>query len=98
MSSQSVLLIGASGYIGRVVAQEFLVQKSKFARVAILADASKVNKFADISSQGMEIVVGSFLEASSFKGKPRPPLFPIQYSNLSPGFTTVICMLGNYIM
>lgn len=65
MSSQSVLLIGASGYIGRFVAQELLAQKSKFARVAILADPSKVDKFAEISSQGMEIVVGSFLSPRS---------------------------------
>jgi uncharacterized protein YbjT (DUF2867 family) len=69
MSSQSVLLIGAGGYIGRAVAQEFLTQKSKFARVAILADASKVEKFAQISKEGMEVVVGSFLEPSSFKGR-----------------------------
>jgi len=71
MSSQSVLIIGASGYIGSVVAQEFLVQKSKFARVAILSDVSKVEKFADIARSGMEVVVGSFLEPSSFKGEHR---------------------------
>ena len=72
MSSQSVLLIGAGGYIDRVISQEFLTQKSKFARVAILADASKVDKFAEISKKGIEIVVGSFLEPNSFKGKPHP--------------------------
>jgi hypothetical protein len=99
MSSQSVLLIGASGYIGRVVAQEFLNQKSKFARIAILADAPKVDKFAEISQQGMEIVTGSFLEPSSFKGKPHPSNISLfQYSNFFPGFTTVICMLGNHVM
>jgi hypothetical protein len=99
MSSQSVLLIGASGYIGRIVAQEFLSQKTKFARVAILTDASKVDKFAEISSQGMEIVVGSFLEPSSFKGKSHPSnISRLQYSNFFPGFTTVICMLGNHAM
>ena len=69
MSSQSVLLIGAGGYIGRAVAQEFLSQKSKFARVAILADLPKVGKFAEISSEGMEVVMGNFLEPNSFKGK-----------------------------
>ncbi|KAE9370333.1 NAD(P)-binding protein, partial [Stipitochalara longipes BDJ] len=64
----SVLIIGAGGYIGRVVAQEFLSQKSKFARVAILSDESKVGKFAEIAKGGMEVVIGSFLEPSSFKG------------------------------
>jgi uncharacterized protein YbjT (DUF2867 family) len=70
MPSPSVLLIGAGGYIGRAVSKEFLSQKSKLARVAILADVSKVEKFAEISKEGMEVVVGSFFEPSSFKGKP----------------------------
>jgi NmrA-like family len=102
MSNQSVLLIGASGYIGRFVAQEFLAQNSKFARVAILADASKVDKFAEISSQGMEIVVGSFLDPKSFKGKlilHFPLSVPSYYDpDFCTGFTTVICMLGNHAM
>ncbi|RFU25232.1 hypothetical protein B7463_g11094, partial [Scytalidium lignicola] len=68
MSSQSVLLIGAGGYLGRVVVKEFLNQKSKFARVAILVDPSKVNKFAEEAKSGMEVVIGSFLEPGSFKG------------------------------
>jgi len=72
MSSQSVLLIGASGCLGRVVAQEFLNRKLKFARIAILTNASKVDRFAKISQHGMEIVIGSFLEPSSFKGKAHP--------------------------
>jgi nucleoside-diphosphate-sugar epimerase len=88
MSSQSVLLIGASGYLGHVVAQEFLNQKLKFARIAILAEASKVDRFTEISQQGMEIVIGSFLEPSSFKGKRNPFTLPdfkpiTQYSNFS---------------
>lgn len=70
MPSQSVLLIGAGGYIGRPVTKEFTTQKSKFARVAILADPSKVNQFTEAKESGMEIVVGKFQDATSFKGSP----------------------------
>jgi uncharacterized protein YbjT (DUF2867 family) len=79
MPSQSVLLIGAGGYIGRTVSQEFLSQKPKFARIAILADASKVEKFAEISKEGMEVVVGSFFEPSSFKGNLHFPTLHLQH-------------------
>lgn len=75
MSSQSILLIGAGGYIGHAVAKEFLAQKSKFARVAILVDPSKADKFAEDAKSGMEIVVGSFLESASFSGP--FPLLPL---------------------
>ncbi|KAH7021893.1 hypothetical protein EDB80DRAFT_877451 [Ilyonectria destructans] len=68
MSSQSVLVIGASGYIGPHITKEFLAQKSKFARIAILADPSKVSKFTQEAETEVEIVVGSFLESAPFKG------------------------------
>ncbi|KAH6723773.1 hypothetical protein DL95DRAFT_522056 [Leptodontidium sp. 2 PMI_412] len=68
MSSQSVLLIGASGWVGPYFSAEFLQQKDKFARLAILSDASKVSKFAKEAAAGIEIVVGSYLEPASFKG------------------------------
>ncbi|KAH6988846.1 hypothetical protein BKA56DRAFT_476827 [Ilyonectria sp. MPI-CAGE-AT-0026] len=67
MSSQSVLLIGASGYIGPHITKAFIAQKSKFARIAILADPSKVSKFTQEAEAGVEIVVGSFLESTLFK-------------------------------
>ncbi len=68
MSDQSILLIGASGNLGPYVVNEFLAQKSKFARVAILAEQSKVEKFDAAAKAGMEIVVGSFLDFKSFAG------------------------------
>src|SRR5579859_4972852 len=99
MASQTVLLIGASGFIGRVVAQEFLSQKSRFARVAILTDASKAQKFNEISAMGMEVVVGSYLEPSSFLGKSSSLPFQANLTRCEPiGVTTVICMLGHHVL
>ncbi|KAJ6537681.1 hypothetical protein B0H19DRAFT_1213594 [Mycena capillaripes] len=64
----SVLIIGASGTVGRPLVQKFLKNKANFGRIAVLADPTKVSRFADVQSQGVEMVIGSFLEASSYKG------------------------------
>jgi hypothetical protein len=57
----SVLLIGAGGAFGIPVTQEFIRQKSKFSRTAILSAPEKVGKFAHLNGQGIEVVAGSFL-------------------------------------
>ncbi|KAF8148979.1 hypothetical protein K438DRAFT_2086952 [Mycena galopus ATCC 62051] len=64
----SVIIIGASGTVGRPLVQEFLKNKTGFGRIAVLADPTKVSRFTDVQSQGVEVVVGSFLEANSYKG------------------------------
>ncbi|KAF8181970.1 hypothetical protein K438DRAFT_2168410 [Mycena galopus ATCC 62051] len=64
----SVVIIGASGTVGRPLVQEFLKNKTSFGRIAVLADPTKVSRFTDVQSQGVEVVVGSFLEANSYKG------------------------------
>ncbi|KAJ7214078.1 hypothetical protein GGX14DRAFT_444946 [Mycena pura] len=64
----SVLIIGASGTVGRPLVDEFLKHKSKFARIAALADPTKVSRFADTLIKGVEVVVGSFLDSSSYNG------------------------------
>lgn len=69
MSKPAVLLIGASGFLGSAVTEEFLTQKSKFKEVAILAAPEKVVKFEGVRARGVKIVVGSFTDSSSFKGK-----------------------------
>ncbi|KAJ6556025.1 hypothetical protein B0H19DRAFT_1262146 [Mycena capillaripes] len=63
-----VLIIGASGLVGRPLVQEFLKNKTKFARIGVLADPAKVSRFAEVKAQGVEVIVGSYLEASSYKG------------------------------
>ncbi|KAJ7656736.1 hypothetical protein DFH06DRAFT_1410090 [Mycena polygramma] len=64
----SVIVVGASGAVGRPLMEEFLPQKSKFGRVAVLADPAKVSRFAEIQAKGIDVVVGSFLEASCYDG------------------------------
>lgn len=68
MSKPSILLLGASGYLGVPMVAEFLNQRSKFDRLAILTDSTRVHKFEDAVSKGVELVVGSYFDASSFKG------------------------------
>ena len=65
----SILLIGAGGAIGTPLVQEFIRQKPSFSRIAILAsDASKKAKFAEAEAAGIEVIVGSYLDVSSYKG------------------------------
>ncbi|KAJ7662946.1 hypothetical protein B0H17DRAFT_991578 [Mycena rosella] len=64
----SVLIIGASGSLGRPLVAEFQKHKSRFARVAILSDPAKAHKFADMQKNGIEVVLGSFLDFKSYQG------------------------------
>ncbi|KAJ6485236.1 hypothetical protein DFH09DRAFT_1210809 [Mycena vulgaris] len=56
----SVLIIGGSGAVGRPLVDEFLKQKSKFQRIAVLADPAKSSwaSFLDAKSYtGFDVVV-----------------------------------------
>ncbi|KAJ7887126.1 hypothetical protein B0H14DRAFT_3082129 [Mycena olivaceomarginata] len=64
----SVIVVGASGSVGRPLMAEFLAQISKFGRVAVLSDPAKVARFAEIQGHGIEIVAGSFLDGKSYEG------------------------------
>ncbi|KAF2494836.1 NAD(P)-binding protein [Lophium mytilinum] len=68
MASPSVLLIGASGWLGVHVSNEFLHNRSSFTRLAILTTESKRHKFTDMETKGFELIIGSYTDASSFKG------------------------------
>ncbi|KAF8149704.1 hypothetical protein K438DRAFT_1988728 [Mycena galopus ATCC 62051] len=51
----AVLIIGASGLVGRPLVQEFLKNKSKFARIGVLADPARGGtRFAEVKAQGVE--------------------------------------------
>lgn len=65
----SVLLIGAGGNVGTFLVPEFLRQRSKFNRIAILADETRVEKFAQAKKDGIEIVVGWFLDVEVYRGE-----------------------------
>ena len=72
--ANSVLIIGAGGALGTPLLQELIRQRTSFSRIAVLASGpSKKAKFAEIEKNGIDIVVGSFLEASSYKGKTSIP-------------------------
>ncbi|KAJ7679335.1 hypothetical protein DFH06DRAFT_1278927 [Mycena polygramma] len=64
----SVLLIGASGSIGAPLVKEFQKQRARFSRVAILADPARAHKFAEVQKNGIDVVVGSFLDFKSYEG------------------------------
>lgn len=64
----SILLIGASGNFGRILVEEFIKHLSKFDKVGILADPSKVSKFEAAAVKGIQIVPGSFVDAKSYTG------------------------------
>ncbi|KAJ7472617.1 hypothetical protein FB451DRAFT_1089490 [Mycena latifolia] len=64
----SVLIIGASGALGRPLVAEFQKQRSHFARVGILSDPAKAHKFNNEKKNGIEVVLGSFLDFKSYHG------------------------------
>jgi len=74
----SVIVLGASGNVGRFVIAELLNQRSSFNRIAILSDPAKVDRFKDAKAKGVEVIAGSFVDPASFKG------FDIVVSLLGP--------------
>ncbi|KIX92229.1 uncharacterized protein Z520_12110 [Fonsecaea multimorphosa CBS 102226] len=65
MADVSVLLIGASGALGKPLLDELIRQRHQFKRIAILATPERANKFSNV---GVEVVVGSFFEVKSYQG------------------------------
>lgn len=70
MAAPKILIIGASGYLGPYITAEFLRQREKFGRLAVLTEEAKRGKFKSLENQGFEIVVGSFFDKESFEGMP----------------------------
>ena len=64
----SVIVVGASGNFSPAIVQALLAHKSDFDGIAILAVPGKKDKFAKDKAQGMEIMLGSFIDPNSFKG------------------------------
>ncbi|KAF7337107.1 NAD(P)-binding protein [Mycena venus] len=65
----SVLLIGASGSLGRPLVDEFQKQRASFGRVAILSDPAKAHKFSEVQKNGdIEVISGSFLDFKCYQG------------------------------
>lgn len=65
----SVLLVGAGGAWGRPLLEQFIKQKASFKRIAVLArDETHAEKFDNAKAEGVEVVLGSFLESAPYKG------------------------------
>jgi len=64
----SVIVVGASGNFGPSIVQALISHKASLNRVAILSAPEKKDKFTKYESQGIEVVVGSYTDASSYKG------------------------------
>ena len=65
MSTTSVLLIGASGALGKPLLDELLQQKHSFERVAILTTPDRSSKFKDID---VEVIAKSLTDVEVYKG------------------------------
>ncbi|KAF7363001.1 NAD(P)-binding protein [Mycena venus] len=64
----SVLIIGASGALGRPLVEEFQKQRARFGGVAILSDPAKAHKFSEVQKSGIKVVIGSFLDFKCYQG------------------------------
>ncbi|KAJ7887027.1 hypothetical protein B0H14DRAFT_2337976 [Mycena olivaceomarginata] len=64
----SVIIIGASGALGRPLVEEFQRQRAHFGSVAILSDPAKAHKFSEVQKGGIEVVIGSFLDFKCYQG------------------------------
>lgn len=65
MSDISVLLIGASGALGRPLLEELIRQKHLFRRVAILTAPDRASKF---NIPEVEVILGSLYDGNSYQG------------------------------
>jgi hypothetical protein len=66
------------------VTQEFIRQKSKFSRTAILSAPEMVGKFAHLNGQGIEVVAGSLLDEKVYRvGRPKMFLLDLPFGYCS---------------
>jgi uncharacterized protein YbjT (DUF2867 family) len=66
MSEISIVLIGASGALGKPLLDELLRQKSSFKRIAVLTAPERVSKFND---SGVEVIAKSFYDPQTYEGQ-----------------------------
>jgi hypothetical protein len=94
----SVLLIGASGALGRPLVEEFQKQRARFNRVAILADLARAHKFSEVQKNGIEVISGSFLDFKVYQGVSLPFFTGKKAAHRTAGFDTVLSLVGNALM
>lgn len=76
---QNVLIIGATGIIGRYITASIVNAKSSFGRISILTSpktvAEKVEEISALKSRGVEIKSGSLDEETNVKDAYKGRLF-----------------------
>ncbi|KAF2121038.1 hypothetical protein BDV96DRAFT_641674 [Lophiotrema nucula] len=65
MATISLLLVGATGVLGKPILDELVRQKTSFARIAILTTPERAHKF---EHETAEVVVGSLYDPLSYNG------------------------------
>ncbi|CAK5274549.1 unnamed protein product, partial [Mycena citricolor] len=64
----SVLIVGASGALGQPLTQEFIKQRDRIGRLAILSDPAKAHRVEAARAAGVEIVLGSLIDPKCYQG------------------------------
>lgn len=65
MTDISILLVGASGALGKPLLEELLHQQTQFKRIAILASPDRASKFKELD---VEVIAGSLYDPASYRG------------------------------
>lgn len=94
---RNILLIGATGNIGRFITQSIISARGDFDRVAILTSApaagSEKEKFIneELKPKNVEIIVGDIGKEEDVLNAYKGTLFPIHHaaSNLASGLTVL---------
>jgi uncharacterized protein YbjT (DUF2867 family) len=83
----NILIIGATGAIGKPITTQIIAAKSNFGRLAILTSpntiANKPSEIDALKAQGVEIFVGDLGSEEdvkkAYQGKPRDPGVPFLF-------------------
>ncbi|KAL6699496.1 hypothetical protein J3F84DRAFT_404545 [Trichoderma pleuroticola] len=68
MSKPFVIIIGASGNVGRPLLEEFLSKADQFSKIGVLSSPSSAHKFENEKARGIDVVVGSFADPACYRG------------------------------
>ncbi|KAL7954974.1 hypothetical protein V8C34DRAFT_292935 [Trichoderma compactum] len=68
MSRPSVVIIGASGSVGRPLVDGFLSKADQFSKIGVLSSPSSAHKFENETARGVDVVVGSFADPACYRG------------------------------
>lgn len=64
-TAPSILLIRASGLLGKAVMEALIAQKHDFVRIGVLVHPSRAHKFKHVA-QGVDQVIGFYLDSDLY--------------------------------